>query len=77
LIVACTGEANPHGARYPLRRACWDADAVRDDVRAGEHTCPASAGPSGDDATEPAHTPAIAGDKTRQRHEDHGLRPEY
>lgn len=32
-IAEWAGEANPHGMQHLLRRASWDADAVRDDVR--------------------------------------------
>ncbi|CAM5660893.1 Transposase IS701-like DDE domain-containing protein OS=Streptomyces aurantiogriseus OX=66870 GN=GCM10010251_55450 PE=4 SV=1 [Streptomyces aurantiogriseus] len=33
-IAEWAGEATPHGMQHLLGRASWDADAVRDDVRA-------------------------------------------
>jgi SRSO17 transposase len=32
-IAEHAGEATPDGMQHLLERACWDADAVRDDVR--------------------------------------------
>jgi SRSO17 transposase len=33
-IAEHAGDATPDGMQYLLERACWDADAVRDDIRA-------------------------------------------
>jgi SRSO17 transposase len=32
-IAGHVGDATPDGMQHLLERACWDADAVRDDVR--------------------------------------------
>lgn len=49
------GDASPDGMQHLLHRAKWDADAVRDDMRAQSTTWhTGSAGRSGDAYTKPA-----------------------